>query len=71
MRRENVREWLTNCDLSGCTQPDRSSVGLSRFAGERALRIQLMSNVARESFSGPGMAAATGLHVAESAPGVP
>jgi hypothetical protein len=42
----------TNSDLSGCTQPDRSCVELSRFAGDRPLRIQFP-----RSFHGISLAA--------------
>ena len=42
----------TNCDLSGCTRPDRSRVELSRFAGDAAMRFPLLADCGSRYFSG-------------------
>jgi hypothetical protein len=42
---------ITYCDLSGCTQRDRSCVELSRFAEDLLMRIPLSAKRAQGQFT--------------------
>ncbi len=48
----------TNCDLSGCTRPDRSGVELSRLRKDASLRIQWPAKSSRVQFTITGARAA-------------
>ncbi len=50
----------TNCDLSGCTQTDRSYVGLSRLRGGYAFADSIAAKSSRVQFTRSGKLAATG-----------
>ena len=55
----------TNCDLSGCTQPDRSCVERSRLRVRWPMRIPLPAQSARVQFSRSDRPVATGADAPE------